>query len=161
MIKAVIPQNYKRIDNFLSRSAQINKNNIEWLKRDGVTDVINFRTMTVPDISFNEKKCVLSKGMNYHNIPSVSKYPSEQNVGKFLNILEGIKQNGGRAHIHCKQGADRTGLYSYIYEMLNNIGSKAENITECINHHWHRGKYPTMLEWADKFIDGYTKKHSM
>ncbi len=152
MIKAIKPQNYKRIDNYISRSAQINKNNIEWLKNDGVTDIINFRTMNVPDINFNEEKYVLSKGMKYHSIPSVSKYPKSENIGKFLDTVEGIKQNGGKAHIHCKQGADRTGMYSYIYERINNIGTKAENVAECIKHNWHQGKYPTLLEWADNYI---------
>ena len=152
------PENYQKIDNTLSRSAQITKSNIRWLRDKGVTDIINFRTMTVPDMTFDEKAYVESKGIKYHSIPSVSMYPKKENVGKFLDIIEGVKNKNGKLHIHCKQGADRTGMYSYIYERLNNIGTPSENKEEMIKHLWDRKKYPNMIEWAELFIDIFKKK---
>lgn len=151
------PQNYKKIDDTLSRSAQVNKSNIRWLKGKGVTDIINFRTMEVPGLNFDEKAYIESKGMLYHSIPSVSMFPKKENVGKFLDIVEGVKKKGGKLHIHCKQGADRTGMYSYIYERLNNIGTKEENIKEMIDHLWHRNKYPNMQIWAELFVGMFKK----
>ena len=91
-INKTAPDNYLRIDKYVSRSAQPNEANILWLKEQGVTDIINFRTMYVPAIGFNEERFVKAQGMTYHNIPSISKKPKEANVGKFLDIIEGVKR---------------------------------------------------------------------
>lgn len=151
------PANYQKIDNYVSRSAQPTKENIDWLKQQGVTDIINFRTMKKPEINFNEEAYVKHSGMKYHNIPSVSMYPSGENVGKFLDIVDNIKHQGGKVHIHCKHGADRTGLYSYIYERLNHIGSVFQNVGELFEHKWHFGRYPDMLNWANNFLKNFKK----
>ena len=151
------PQNYQQIDSTVSRSAQITKRNIKWLKRHKVTDIINFRTSNSADIGYDEKAFAQSQGINYHSIPSVSLYPKAENVGRFLDLVEGIEKRGGKVHIHCKQGADRTGFYSYIYERLHQIGTPKDNLNEMIEHKWDRKKYPAMVEWAELFIDLYKK----
>ena len=151
------PNNYKKIDNCLSRSAQPNRRNMIWLKRQGVTDIINFRTMQKPDINFDEEAFAQSLGIHYHSIPSISKYPKKENVGKFLDIVDEVKKSDGKVHIHCKAGADRTGMYSYIYERLNNIGSIQDNLKELKNHFWHRDKYPYLNEWAEAFVQIFKK----
>ena len=158
IIKNVLcPQNYKQIDNCVSRSAQPDKINLRWLKRHGVTDIINFRTMGDPGIKFDEKEYVNKLGLNYHNIPSYTRYPTKENVGKFLDIVENVKSNGGKVHIHCKAGADRTGMYSYIYERLNNIGTVKDNLQELKDHFWHKDLYPYLNEWAEAFIAMFKK----
>lgn len=152
------PENYKQIDKYLSRSAQPTLKELKWLKKHGVTDVVNLRTMEVPDINYNEAQAVKELGMTYHNIPSISMYPKKENVGKFLDIVEGVKQNGGKVHVHCKEGADRTGMFSYIYERLNNIGTIKDNLQELIDHNWHKDKYPYLNEWAETFVGMFKKK---
>ena len=152
------PDNYKSIDKYLSRSAQPTKSNLRWLKKNGVTDIINLRTMHTPKIDFEEGEYVKKLGMNYHNIPSITKYPKEENVGKFLDIVEGVKNNGGKVHVHCKEGADRTGMYSYIYERLNNIGTVKDNLEEMTKHFWHKDRYPHLDKWAEIFVDIFKKK---
>lgn len=154
----VKPDNYKKIDQYLSRSAQPSIKEFKWLKKQGVTDIINLRTMEVPDINFDEAEVVKELGMNYHHIPSITKYPKKENVGKFLDIIEGVKQKGGSANVHCKEGADRTGLISYIYERLNNIGTAKDNLQELIDHQWHKDRYPYLNEWAETFVDMFKKK---
>ena len=123
------PENYKQIDKYLSRSAQPTLKELKWLKKQGVTDVVNLRTMEVPDIDYNEAEAV-----------------------------KGAKQNGGKVHVHCKQGADRTGMFSYIYERLNNIGTIKDNLQELADHHWHKNKYPYLKEWAETFVEMFKKK---
>ena len=56
-----MPKNYAKIDNSLSRSAQPEKEDFAWLKSQGVTDVINFRTMAFSNINFDEEKEVKAK----------------------------------------------------------------------------------------------------
>ena len=102
------PDNYKKIDNTVSRSAQPKAEDFKWLKEQGVTDVINFRTMYVSGIGFDEKSLVEQNGMKYHNIPSHTKTPNEQNIGKFLDIVDNVQKQGGKVHIHCKAGRQCT-----------------------------------------------------
>ena len=150
------PENYKQIDKYLSRSAQPLKDNIQWLKEQGVTDIINLRNMSKDN--FDEASCVKNMGMNYHSIPSVTKFIKPENIREFLDIIEKAKQAGGKVHIHCKHGADRTGLFSYIYERLNNIGTPKDNLDELAKHKWHKDKYPDLVNWAESIIEIFNKK---
>ena len=147
------PDNYAIIDNYISRSAQPKQEDFQWLKEQGITDIFNFRTMYRPDINFDEEKIVKACGMNYHNIPSITAKPTEENVDLFFKEVGEVKQRGGKAHIHCKAGADRTGMYALIYKTLNNIKCRAVNKMEMIKMGHHFIKYPEIIPWAEKYID--------
>lgn len=149
------PDNYKKIDNTVSRSAQPKAEDFKWLKEQGVTDVINFRTMYVSGIGFDEKSLVEQNGMKYHNIPSHTKTPNEQNIGKFLDIVDNVQKQGGKVHIHCKAGADRTGMYSWIYKQTHNLGSMKSNEREMLEMGHHYNLYPNLINWIKNFL---TKK---
>lgn len=149
------PDNYKKIDNTVSRSAQPKVEDFKWLKEQGVTDVINFRTMYVSGIGFDEKSLVEQNGMKYHNIPSHTKTPNEQNIGKFLDIVDNVQKQGGKVHIHCKAGADRTGMYSWIYKQTHNLGSMKSNEKEMLEMGHHYNLYPNLINWIKNFL---TKK---
>ncbi len=146
------PSNYAQIDNFLSRSAQPEQEDFKWLKEQGITDIINFRTMHNPGLNFDEKVVVEENGMKYHNIPTTSKSPREYSVKEFLALLDNIITNGGKAHIHCKAGADRTGMYSFIYKQLNHIDSTSANIEEWIKRGHDTLRYPNMINWAKETV---------
>ena len=146
------PNNYARINEKVSRSVQPAKEDFKWLKDNGVTDVINFRTMGVAGIDFDEELEVKKLGMNYHNIPTHTKNPKSSQVFDFLNLVDKITNNDGKVHIHCKTGADRTGMYSFIYKSVKNIGSLGENVMEWINRGYHLDLYPKLLPWAYNFV---------
>lgn len=146
------PANYAKIDKFVSRSAQPMKEDFAWLKENGVTDIINFRTMIVAGLDFDEKATVESLGMNYHNIPSVTKNPDEEKVIEFLKIIDKIKNNNGKAHIHCQAGADRTGMYAFIYKTLNGLGAIPENIAEWINFGHNTKLYPNLISQTEELL---------
>ena len=150
------PKNYKQIDKYLSRSAQPLEENLRWLKEHGVTDIINLRNMSQDN--FNEGQCVRELGMTYHSIPTVTKFINREEVGKILDIIEGVKLKGGRVNLHCMRGSDRTGMLSYIYERLNNIGSKTDNQAELRKHGWQKNKYPNLIQWAENIIDKISKE---
>ena len=147
------PSNYAKINNVVSRSAQPKAGDFVWLKKHGVTDVINFRTMTVSKCDFDEKAVTEALGMKYHNIPSVSKAPKEENIAKFLDIVEGVSKNKGKVHIHCMAGADRTGMYAYIYKTLKGIGTRPENQIEMIKLGHNYIRYPDLLPWINEYLD--------
>ena len=72
--------------------------------------------------------------------------------------MEGVKNKNGKVHIHCRQGADKTGMYAYIYERLNKIGTPFENYKEFLKHGWHFQRYPHLAIWAESFIASLLRK---
>lgn len=150
-----MPSNYSPVDRFVSRSAQPKQEDFVWLKEHGVTDVFNFRTMYRPDVDFDEEKTVKDLGMNYHNIPSITAEPTEENVELFLTEMEEVRQRGGKAHIHCKAGADRTGMYAFIYKTLHRIGTFDGNLEEWIARGLHYRSYPGLMDWAKNYVKRY------
>jgi len=152
-----MPLNYSKIDNNVSRSAQPMKEDFVWLKKQGITDVINFRYMTEPGIDFDEQKIVEELGMKYHRIPSRTSKPTEENIRKFVSTIDEIIQNGGKPHIHCKAGADRTGMYSFIYKTIRGIGTEAENEAEWLKFGHHFKEYPNLIEWTKNFLKSFKK----
>lgn len=146
------PSNYAKINENLSRSAQPAKEDFIWLKENGVTDVVNFRTMYVTGLDFDEKNVVESLGMKYHNIPTYTKSPNDAQVKSFLNLVDYITEKHGKVHIHCQAGADRTGMYSFIYKSMKNIGTTSENIQEWIRHGLHQNLYPNLISWAQDCV---------
>lgn len=153
-----IPNNYSKVDKFFSRSAQPQMDDFKWLKEQGVTDIINFRTMTVSGLDFSEKDVVESLGMKYHNIPTITSKPSSVDVLNFLNLLSEIEKNKGKAHVHCKAGADRTGMYSFIYKAVKGIGSAKENETEWIQKGHNIDRYPNLMAWTKNLLKELIKK---
>ncbi len=146
------PPNYQKIDNFISRSAQPQIEDFEWLKSQGITDIINFRTFSTDRPKFDEENIVKKLGMKYHGIPSNSLYPEESKVYKFLDVLKKISSEKGKVHIHCMHGADRTGLYSFIYKSIKGIGTMQENETEWIRYGLKQDKYPNLMNWGKEFL---------
>ena len=151
------PLNYQKVDDFVSRSAQPNENNLIWLKENGNTDVINFRTMFVPSIEFDEPKFVTNLGMNYHNFPITEKFLNTANDNDLFKMIfcifdtvKNAKASGGRVHWHCKAGADRTGFVSLIYKTVNNIDTFEHNTQEMLNMGHNQKIYPNIIKNAER-----------
>ena len=148
----ITPQNYRVIDAFMSRSAQPTKSNIDWLAKNNVTDIISFRRDNEGFLAdFNEQLYAESRNIKFHNIPSFACSPNEENVGKFLDIIEGVKEKGGHVHIHCMEGADRTGMYAYIYERLYGLKSSQEAYKNLVKGGWHKIDFPQIAKFAESF----------
>lgn len=148
------PPNYEKIDDFMSRSAQPEPDDFIWLKEQGVTDIINFRTHSSGRSKcFDEEVIAKSCGIKYHSLPSNSLYPEESKVFDFLDMIREIAFNKDRkVHIHCMHGADRTGLYAFIYKSLKGIGTMQENKADWIRHGLNQEKYPNLMDWGVKML---------
>lgn len=144
------PYKYVKIDEHLSRSAQPGIPNFAWLKEHGVTDVFNFRTHSS---DFDERTVVNSMGMEFHALPSITRKPNIENVRTFLQNIDYLKEQGRKIHIHCMAGADRTGMYSFIYKMVNNIGKMQDNINEWKYFGLNTVKYPHLISWAKACLE--------
>lgn len=153
------PHNYKRIDENVHRSAQPKAEEIVWVKKHlKITDIINFRTMGVPAIDFNEAKLADALNINYHSIPTETKSPKLEDVKSFLNIIDDVKKKKGQVLIHCKAGADRTGFYSLIYKVMNGLDNFDNASKEMLEMGYHKDRYPFLLDFAKKFIKNLKNK---
>lgn len=147
------PENYKKIDELVSRSAMpTSAKNIKWLKKQGVTDIINFRLSGSLAKGGREREIAEKYGMRYHHIPTDIKHPSEKQVGQFLDIVDGVEKEGGKVHIHCRIGADRTGMYSWIYKQKHGIGEMAENEKEMHSLGHNNLELPSLINWVKDYL---------
>lgn len=152
------PSNYAVVDLHISRSAQPQKEDFVWLKEQGVTDIVNFRTMKCEKIDFNEQEVVESLGLKYHNIPTYTRKPSEENIKRFLDITDNVAKNKRKLHIHCMAGADRTGMYAFVYKTINQIGTVSENIAEWLAFGHDTKLFPNLIPWTKNFVKSLMKK---
>ena len=159
LLEPAPPKNYKKIDEFLSRSAQPTQENFIWLKTtQGVTDVINFRTMFMPAINFDEEEVLKKMGVNYLKLPIsgeqlLQKSILEEKLLIFFDAIEQIKKETGRkAHLHCKAGADRTGFFSLAYKFVYEIGTLEQNITEMLKMGHNKLLYPDLIRYAELIL---------
>ena len=154
------PVNYAKINENISRSGQPMYSDFKWLKEQGVTDVINFRTMGIPEIDFDEQMHVNQLGMKYHNIPTKTRSPKGEDVVKFVKLVDDIVSKNGKVHIHCFAGADRTGMYSFIYKTLRNMGTMSENLQEWIRLGMHVDRFSGLIPWSVEFVK-WAKKYKI
>ncbi len=147
------PFRYVDVSKNLSRSAQPRVDQFEWLKKQGVTDVVNLRKPKIEFINFDEKAVVENLGMKYHNIPTYTRFPKEKQIRQFLKIVNQVEKSNGKVHIHCREGVDRTGLYSFIYKSIKNIGSVGNNLKEWIEIGFHFDSYKELVPWAVNFVN--------
>ncbi|MDD3014777.1 MAG: dual specificity protein phosphatase family protein [Candidatus Gastranaerophilales bacterium] len=149
--------NFKEIDEYVSRGAQPkNESQFKWLKEQGYGVVINFRTLFVRGLKFDEKQIVENLGMNYDNIPIISADgPLKEDIRKFFNIIKIAKKTGKKVFIHCMAGQDRTGIMSALYKIKNNLDSVDNCIREMLDMGHHDRMFPDLIpqlrEYAQKY----------
>ena len=153
-----VPYNYGDVCSYISRSAKPDQYDFSWLKQQGVTDVVDFST-EYEDLNFwfNEKKIVEDLGMKYHKIPFTPEEPNEGVVEKFLSLVKKVKNEGGKVHMHCLMGADRTGFMAFIYKMSNNIDNAFDNMHEWIKKGHNPKRYPKLIPWAQNYLNAHIK----
>lgn len=105
--------NFQIVDKYLARGGQPSNLGLVILSKLGYKTVINLRT---GDDGKKEAALVLLLGMNYYNIPmSPSHAPKKEDVEKIMSIIS--KEGINHVFIHCKEGADRTGVVVAAYRM--------------------------------------------
>jgi protein tyrosine phosphatase (PTP) superfamily phosphohydrolase (DUF442 family) len=150
-----LPFKYAEVSKNLSRSAQPKPEDLISLKEEGITDIINLRTMTDTSCLFDEGAEAKKLGMRYHNIAINHRKPTEQNIVDFLNVMTDAEKNNRKVLVHCLEGKDRTGLCVFVYKMLKGIGTLAQNKAEWLSFGHDFVKYPNMMGWADGLVQKF------
>ena len=147
-----LPEKYARVTKNLSRSAQPLPEDLLSLKEEGITDIVNLRTMTDKSCIFDEGAEAEKLGIKYHNIPINHRKPTEKNVTDFLEIMNVAERDNRKVLVHCLEGKDRTGLCVFVYKCLKGLDSLTQNKAEWIKFGHDFVRYPNMMGWAEELV---------
>lgn len=117
--------NLHQVTDTLYRGGQPTTAGMGQLKTMGVRTVINLRCF------HSDRDEIGDTGLAYVHIYMKAWHPEEKEVVRFLKIV--TDDNRTPAFVHCKHGADRTGLVCAIYRVAICGWAKQEAISEMTN----------------------------
>lgn len=107
-------RNFHQVDDHVYRGAQPSGDGFRYLAGIGVKTVVDLRGTEAR--SEAEESLVRAAGMRYVHVPMTGLVaPTDAEIVKILGILE--DQSGGAVFVHCKRGADRTGVVIAAYRI--------------------------------------------
>ena len=119
-------QNLHKITDNLYRSQQPSEQGMKALiEQLGIKTVINLRAF------HSDKKTARGRGLLNEELSVKTWHIEDEDVIKVLRLLR--KQENGPFLIHCQHGADRTGLMSAMYRIIEQGWTKDEAISEMVN----------------------------
>ncbi len=119
-------QNLYQVDPHVYRGAQPSDEGFQYLAKLGVKTVIDLRE--ADQRSKAEEALVTAAGMKYVNVPMMGlAAPTDAEISRILGILEG---DGGTVFVHCKRGADRTGVVIAAYRIDRDGWANADALNE-------------------------------
>jgi tyrosine-protein phosphatase SIW14 len=107
--------NFYKVNDRLYRGAQPKKDGLKRLASLGIKSILNLRIED--ETSLAEQREAKELGLNYYALPmgGLSR-PTDEQVAKALSIIN--NPENGVVFVHCKHGADRTGVVIACYRML-------------------------------------------
>jgi len=114
--------NFYKVSDDLYRGAQPDEKGFRQLEELGIKTVINLRS------SHSDRDKLKGTNLNYEHIPMTAWHPENEDVKRFLEIA--TDANLTPVFVHCKRGADRTGMMCAIYRVAVQGWSKDEAIEE-------------------------------
>src|SRR5436190_5195888 len=120
-------KNFYQVDEHVYRGAQPTDEGFKYLAKIGVQTVIDLRE--TDERSRSEEIVVRATGMKYVNIPMTGLTPpTEAEITRILEILE--DNTTGGVFVHCKRGADRTGVVIASYRIDHHHWNNARALSE-------------------------------
>jgi protein tyrosine phosphatase (PTP) superfamily phosphohydrolase (DUF442 family) len=114
--------NLHKVSPGLYRGAQPTPAGFKELKNLGVRTVINLREPAA------DRAGLQGTGLACECIPMTAFHPRDEDVVRFLQIV--ARADGAPVFVHCKRGADRTGLMCAIYRIAVQGWSKEQALAE-------------------------------
>ena len=116
--------NFGEVTPDLFRGGQPGVDGLKTLHEMGVGIVVDMRSRP----SENEKAAVTRLGIEYVSIPWHCTFPSDATFARFLKLIE--ENRDKKVFVHCRLGADRTGMAIAAYRMASEGWSADEALNE-------------------------------
>jgi tyrosine-protein phosphatase SIW14 len=131
--------NAGKISDVLYRGAQPLDKGLPELKKLGITTIVDLRGEDREKIKW-ERKQAESLGIRFVHIPlSGWSPPTDEQVAQFLSLLR--NDSGQKIFVHCRLGADRTGVFVAAYRMAVEKWTSEQAMKEMyffgFNGFWH------------------------
>lgn len=148
-----INNNFHTVDAKILRSAHPTARTLRRVKNLGVTTVISFRTPG--DISYNllERKLCSELNIELVFFPLSSSEIADTHV--YDEILGKMQSAHGKVLIHCKSGADRTGLVAALWLLHTSSPLEKKYIRKMLSArylHFGYGKKACLKKYLEKEI---------
>ena len=135
--------NLHKVSDTLYRGAQPNEEGFRQLQELGIKTVVNLRS------SHSDRDKLKGTNLKYEEIPMTAWHPKDEDVVEFLKIA--ADANLAPVFVHCKRGADRTGMMCAVYRVAVQDWPKEEAIKEMT-----KGGYGFYFIWQN--IVSYIRK---
>jgi uncharacterized protein (TIGR01244 family) len=145
-------RNFLRIDPNFCTGGQPNMQQLEKLKAEGITTIINLRTADEYNVAQEEAKAK-ELGLKYFHIPVVYTAPKEEQATEFLKIMSDTKNRP--VFIHCT-AAIRVGAFWLIKRVIQD-GWTFEAADQEAQKVGLRNA-PHLTEFAKTYIEKHRKK---
>ena len=121
-------KNFQKVDDRVYRGAQPTDEGFRELAARGIKTVIDLRQIGEHSQA-DEERVVTGLGMRYVSIPMKGlSEPKENLVAAVQKIFNDPEQ--GPVFVHCKRGADRTGLVVAVYRITHDSWDNKKALTE-------------------------------
>jgi protein tyrosine/serine phosphatase len=147
---ALVPgiDNFGQVDAHLYRGAQPQLTAFAQLQKLGIGTVVRFNPEG--ENMAAEKNQVESLGMKFVSLPwSGLGYPTHEEVVTFLDLLR--DHPDGKIFVHCRLGADRTGVMVALYRLTFSHWNMALALGEMRAFHYHHTLLPHLQRYVEAF----------
>ena len=131
-----IYDNYFMVDEKLHRSSHPSYSTLKKAASLGITQVISLRHPGKISYQLLEERWTDRLGLKFISYSMSASDISDPST--YLHILDQINNNSGKTLIHCKSGADRSGLVSALY-LLNQSVPQIQKSLQMLN--WKFGHF--------------------
>lgn len=131
-------KNFDQVDAHVYRGGQPTDEGFQYLAKVGVKTIIDLRE--ADDRSKGEERVVTKAGMKYVNVPMTGLTPTEDEITKILAMLE--DNTTGPVFVHCRRGADRTGVVIAAYHIEHDKWDNARALNDAKAHSMSFFQFP-------------------
>ena len=146
--------NFHEVDSQLYRGGQPKSGGIKHLARMGIKTIVNLRTAN--ELTRTEETEARAAGLRYFNLPMKEwGRPTDEQVERVLAVLN--KAENHPVFVHCRLGADRTGLVVAIYRITHDGWTSERAKAEAKKY----GMHPWELGMKDYLHDYYKRRENL